>query len=143
MMKTGFGIEGDTNGLENQYMKSVVDILTPVIEQSVVLAAQYAKACGRDIVLPKDFEYASKYCAMHKVGQKIGSYFPEIYEDEDEDEADDIEIVDDDDIEFVPYSGDDELMKAITDAQAQWETWHPQSPIEEMLKNTINSNEHC
>jgi hypothetical protein len=137
-MKTGFGIEGDTNGLENQYMNTVIDIITPVIEQSVMLAAQYAKACGRDVVLGKDFEYASKFCAMYKVGQKIGSYFPEIYEDGDEEEDDDIEIVDDDDIEFVPYSGEDELMKAITEAQAQWENWHPQSPIEEMLKNTIN-----
>jgi hypothetical protein len=23
-----------------------------------------------------------------------------------------------------------------------WESWVPQSPAEEMLKNTINSNEH-
>ena len=62
--------------------QAAIEIITPVLEQSVLLAADYAKACGRDAILSKDFEYAIKYCAMNTIGQKIGSHFPEIYEED-------------------------------------------------------------
>jgi hypothetical protein len=68
--------------------QAAIEIITPVLEQSVLLAADYAKACGRDAILSKDFEYAIKYCAMNTIGQKIGSHFPEIYEEDSEEESD-------------------------------------------------------
>ena len=89
-MQTGFG--GDGSAMAEQYVKSMIDIMTPVMERSMILAAEYSKACGRDTVLPEDMEYAMKYSAMYTVGQDIGSLFPEIYDEEQED--DDEEIVD-------------------------------------------------
>ena len=139
IMKTGFGLD---DNMYDSHLKALIDIVTPVIERAIVLSCEYAKACGRDTVISKDFEYAAKYCAMCTVGQQIGSYFPEIYDDDD-DGDDDVEIIDDDTIEFVRYSGDDQAFKAINDAYDRWESWQPQSPIEELLKNAINSNEHC
>ena len=137
-MQTGFN--GDTSGMVDQYMKSMIDIMTPVMEQSMILAAEYSKACGRDILLPEDLEYAMKYCAMYTVGQTIGSIMPEIYDEEMSDEDED---EDDEDLpEFVRYSGDDETFIQMNEAYDRWDDWVPQSPVEEMLKNAINSNEH-
>ena len=138
-MQTGFG--GDGSAMAEQYVKSMIDIMTPVMERSMILAAEYSKACGRDTLLPEDLEYAMKYCAMYTVGQTIGSLMPEIYDEELTD--DDEEEEDDEDLpEFVRYSGDDETFNLMNQAYDRWDSWEPQSPVEEMLKNAINSNEH-
>lgn len=143
-MKTGFDLSDSGNDMYDNHLKALIDIVTPVVEKAIVLSCEYAKACGRDTVISKDFEYAAKYCAMRTVGQHIGSHFPEIYEEEDDDEdIDDLEVIDDDSIEFVRYSGDDPSFLAINEAYDAWDAWVPQSPVEELLKNAINSNEHC
>ena len=139
-MQTGFGFESDN--MAEQYITTMMNIVTPVLEKSMVLACEYAKVCGRDIVLPEDIEYASKYCAMYTVGEDIGSIFPEIYNDQDEDdEEDEIEEVDDADCPpFARYSGTEERFKRINEAYDRWDSWQPQNPTEVMLKNAINSN---
>ena len=140
-MQTGFN--GDTSGMVDQYMKSMIDIMTPVMEQSMILAAEYSKACGREILLPEDLEYAMKYCAMYTVGQTIGSIMPEIYDEEMSDDEEEEEEEDDENLpDFVRYSGDDERFLLMNQAYDRWDSWEPQSPVEEMLKNAINSNEH-
>jgi len=119
----------------------MMNIVTPVLEKSMVLACEYSKACGRDIVLPEDIEYASRYCAMYTVGNDIGSIFPEIYNDQDDDEEDEIEEVDDADCPpFTRYSGGDLKFIHINEAYDRWDSWQPQNPTEVMLKNAINSN---
>lgn len=139
-MQTGFGFESDN--MAEQYITTMMNIVRPVLEKSMVLACEYAKVCGRDIVLPEDIEYASKYCAMYTVGEDIGSIFPEIYNDQDEeDEEDEIEEVDDADCPpFARYSGTEERFKRINEAYDRWNSWQPQNPTEVMLKNAINSN---
>jgi hypothetical protein len=141
-MQSGFGDAG--NEMMQQYIENMTNIITPVMERSVVLAAEYSKACGRDVILPEDMEYAMKYSAMCTVGDTIGSLIPEIYEDGDgDDEEDEIEEVEDKDCpQFVRYSGDDHNMNLINEAYDRWDSWVPQSPVEEMIKNAINSNGH-
>jgi histone H3/H4 len=135
-IQTGFG----ESHMAEEYIKSMTDIMLPVMEQAVLLAGEYCKACGRDVILPEDMEYAMKYCAMYTVGQQIGTMFPEIYEGEDEDE--DIEDVPQEDCPpFVKYTGDDARFIQVNEATERWDSWIPQSPIEQMLKNAINSNE--
>ena len=137
-MQTGFG----ESQMTEEYIKSMTDIMLPVMEQAMLLAGEYCKACGRDVILPEDMEYAMKYCAMYTVGQQIGTYFPEIYDTDDE-EDDDIEDVETEDCPpFVEYSGEDIRFIQMNDAVKRWDSWAPQSPIEQMLKNAINSNEH-
>src|SRR5210317_1858415 len=119
--------------------QSAIEIVTPVIENAMILSGHYAKACGRDTVLAKDVEYCMKYCAMHTVGDHIGSQFPEVYDSEDSD----LEIEEEEDEEpFEPYTGSNVTMRAITDAYDAWETWEPTNPSERLLKNAIDSNEH-
>lgn len=120
--------------------QSAIEIVTPVMENAMVLSGHYAKACGRDTILGKDIEYCMKYCAMHTVGDHIGSLFPEVYDSEESDQ-DDIEEVDEEE-PFVPYTGSNVAMRAITEAYDAWESWVPTNPSEQMLKNAIDSNEH-
>ena len=125
----------------SQVAQSAIDIITPVMESAVVLSGHYAKACGRNTILAKDMEYCLKYCAMHTVGQQIGSYFPDMYEDENSEDEDEIQIVDEEDeLPFEPYSGDDDRFKKIIDAYDAWDNWIPTNPSEEMIKNAIDSN---
>jgi len=138
-MKTGFG---DTDGSrEEAHLKSMMDIMVPVIERGVVLAAEYSKACGRDVILSEDVEYAMRYCAMRTVGQNIGSLYPETYNSDDSDEE--FDTVDPMDCPmFVRYAGDDPKFLAVNEAYDTWHSWVPQSPMEQMLKNAINNNEY-
>ena len=140
MMKTGFGLP--SGAYEESQENALMGILLPVLERSMVLAAQYCKACGRDTVLGEDMEYAIKYCAMYTVGQNIGSLFQEVYDEESSDEED-FDVVEASDCpEFVRYSGDNQIFRRMNEAHDNWDTWVPQSPVEEMLKNAINSNEY-
>ena len=140
-MQSGFGDAG--NMMAEQYIETMTNILLPVIERSTLLAAEYSKACGRDTLLPEDMEYAMKYCAMYTVGKTIGSTFPEIYEDSEDSEDEDMEVVDEDECpSFVRYSGSDPILLQVNDAYDRWNDWIPQNPTEQILKNAINSNEH-
>lgn len=123
------------------FEQSAIDIITPVMEKSVILAAEYCGACGRDTITAKDFEYALKYCARYTVGEHIGSIIQA--EDGDEDDEDDIEVVDAEDHEgFTRYTGTDETLLRVNQAVDTWDDWLPESPVERYLFNAINSNEH-
>lgn len=121
---------------------TVFDIMLPVIEKSVILAAEYAKACGRDIILPEDMEYSMKYCVMNEVGKDVGSMFPEIYDDESEEEGENDVFEDDTDVSFTRYSGREYKFVKVNMAYDNWNTWQPRNPSEQLLKNAIDSNEY-
>ena len=128
------------------FQQTAIDIITPVMEKSFILAAQYCGACGRDTITAKDFEYALKYCARYTVGEHIGSIIQDDDEDEDEDEDDDdddIDIVEETDEDgFTRYDGDDDTFTRVNRAVDTWDEWNPESPVEQYLFNAINSNEH-
>lgn len=130
----------EPHDFSSSLVQSAIDIITPVLENAMVLSGHYAKACGRDVITSKDIEYCMKYCAMHTVGNHIGSHFPEVYDSEDSEEE--MEEVDEDDVSFEPYTGSNVAMRSITEAYDAWESWVPTNPSEQMLKNAIDSNEH-
>ena len=135
-MQTGLGM--DDQGMVDRYITGMVDLIKPVMERGVILAGEYAGACGRDVILPEDMEYAMRYCAMHTVGQV--SLIEELDFDSDSEELDVLEP--EECPTFVRYNGDDEKFLLVNEAYDRWDEWEPQSPIEQMLKNAINSNEH-
>ncbi len=140
-MRTGFGDDGGHQ--EDAYINGMIGIMLPVMEKSMILAGQYARACGRDTIVSDDMQYAMKYCAMHTVGRDIGSMYPEIYtQDEDEDEDEDDEVDEDTCPPFTRYMGTDPHFLAVNDAYDQWGAWVPEIPAERMLKNAIDSNEY-
>ena len=126
--------------MEEQYIDSAIQILLPVMESSMVLAAEYSKACNRNFVSSKDLQYAMRYCAINITGRQIGSLFPEIYEDSDSGSDDEMELVEENEDDFKRYEGDNELYNKVNDAYDNWDTWVPQSPVEIMLKDAVDKN---
>jgi len=125
-----------------ELIETFTNILQPVIEKSIIFAGNYTKASGRTCITSKDIEYSSKYTIMNRVGEDIGSLFPEIYDSEESDESD-IEEVDEDDPSnvFVRYTGSEQLYNDINNAYDTWDEWEPQSPAETLLKNAIDSSD--
>ena len=127
--------------MEQQIIESAIDIVTPVLEGSIIIASEYATACGRNFITGMDVRYGMRYAARTLVGNRIGSMVPEIYSDEEDDDESDIEIIEETDENcFSRYVGPDEKMNSINEAYDTWAEWEPKSPIEQMLKNAVDNN---
>jgi len=142
MMRTGDG-EMDTSQIENAAM----DLFLPVMESATVLAAHYAKACGRNCIMAQDMSYGLMYAARNVTGRQIGSLYPEIYEDSgtDEETDEDSDSGTDSDAEsedsWVRYEGtDDETARKMNECADTWSQWVPVSPAERALKNAVDKN---
>ena len=110
----------------------------PVLESATVLAAHYAKACGRDTVTAQDMHLGLMYAARNVAGKQVGSLFPEIYDDDDEEEEEDeLEEVDEDEEPFTRYTGDEELYVKMNECFDTWDEWTPETPLEQTLKNAV------
>lgn len=118
--------------------QSAIDIFLPVLESSVVLAAHYAKATGRDCVTAQDMCYGLMYAARTITGKQVGSLFPEIYDDSDEEEEED-ENEEDEEEQWIRYEGtDNEHAVKMNECADTWDAWEPESPAEAALKNAVN-----
>jgi hypothetical protein len=128
--------------IEQQIIKTATDIIQPVMESAMILAGHYCKACERNTLTGEDLKYCMKYCARNLVGKQIGTLFPEDDEEDesDSDSDDSIEVVDEDDEPFTRYTGEDPLMNDINQASDTWNEWIPSSPMESMLKDSINTS---
>ena len=126
--------------MDIQFIKSAFDVMTPVLESSMILAAEYTNGCGRSTVTARDMNYAMKYAARNLVGKQIGTLFPELYNESDsEDDDEPIEEVDEDDEPFTRYSGDIQLLNDINQAVDTWAEWEPIGLAEILLRDSINS----
>jgi len=111
------------------------NILTPVLEASIMLASKYATACGRSTVTARDVSLGLMYAARNVTGRHLGSL---LEDDDDSDSDEDIEEVDDDEEPFTEYTGDDELLVSMNTCAQTWDEWEPETPAEQALKNAIN-----
>jgi hypothetical protein len=117
--------------------QSAIDIFLPVLESSVVLAAHYAKATGRDCVTAQDMCYGLMYAARTITGKQVGSLYPEIYEEDDDDEEE--EEDEEEEPAWVRYDGtDNEHAVKMNECADTWDAWEPESPAEAALKNAVN-----
>lgn len=142
-------------------LESALDIFRPVMESATVMAAHYAKACGRDVVLQEDMRFGMMFAARYVTGRQIGSLFPEIYEEdeesgtdsegsegsdydpdgEDEESGSDSgwETVSDSEMVWTRYEGtDDDQALKMNECADSWDAWEPQNPSERALKNAID-----
>ena len=125
--------------MEADIIKTAIDLMTPVIEGSIVVAAEYAKACGRDVVTSTDVNYGMKYCARYMVGKHIGTMFPEIDPNESDSEEYETDSEGEEDL-FTRYDGDDTILKQVNDSVDTWDSWIPSNMTESMLRDAINKN---
>jgi hypothetical protein len=115
----------------------MIDIFLPVMESSVVLAAHYAKATGRDCVTARDMCYGLMYAARTVTGKQVGSLFPEIYEESDSDEEEGSD--EEEEEQWTRYTGaDNEHAVKMNECADSWEAWDPETPAEYALKNAVN-----
>jgi hypothetical protein len=116
--------------------QSAVDIFLPVFESSVVLAAHYAKATGRDTVTAQDVCYGLMYAARTVMGRQFGSLFPEVYESDSDEEDEEEES---EEPEWIRYEGtDNEHAVKMNECADTWDAWEPESPAERALKKAVN-----
>ena len=151
-MRTGEG-DFDTSAI----LESALDIFRPVMESATVMAAHYARACGRDIILAEDMNMGMMFAARYVTGRQIGSLFPEIYseshsdssersgsgsdsdEEESETDSDGWETVSDSELTWTRYQGtEDEQALKMNECADTWTSWEPQNPSERALKNAID-----
>lgn len=127
--------------MENDIIKSAIDLVTPVMEGSIIIAAEYVKLCGRNTITGKDTQYALKYCTRNMVGKHIGTMFPELQGETDSDE-DDIEEVDEEESPFVRYTGPfNQLVHDIHQAVDTWAEWVPSNMTESLLKGAVEQTQ--
>ena len=131
---------------EEQIIEAAMNAIQPVLENSVIVAAEYCKATGRSIVTALDMEYGMKWSAMKMVGRVYGSILPEGSDDDSDDEGwetDDDMVVEECDMgfddEFREYDGDDERYLEVNQAVREWADWEPETELEMMLKSAVNS----
>lgn len=126
--------------MEEQIIQTSIDILLPVMESAIVLGGNYAKMSGRDTLTGTDLEYALKFCARNLVGKHIGTMFPEIQDDSDDEETVDSQL-EQEEPPFTRYTGDDETLNKVNECYDTWDDWVPINPTEEMLKKSIDSRQ--
>lgn len=120
------------------FESSATELLLPVLESATVLAAHYAKACGRDIILAEDMSYGLMYAARNVLGKHTGSLYPEVYEESDGEES---EADSEEDPEWSRYSDvTDETALKMNECADTWAQWVPESPAEYALKNAVDKN---
>lgn len=118
--------------------EAAAQLLMPVLEGAMVLAAHYCKKCGRSTVTAMDMQYGLKFAARNVLGHITESMFPELYDESESDES--FEEVDEDDEPFTRYtSGPDEWCLKMNDAFDTWDAWNPEIPAEQVLKRAIDS----
>lgn len=127
--------------MDERIIEEAIGIFQPVLESAMVLAAQYAKSTGRDVVSAEDTHYAMRFCARNVMGTTTGSLFPEVYEvdSEDEDDEEDYIVPDEEVPAFTRYTGDDELLNRVNECWDTWDEWEPQSVAERLIKNAVDS----
>jgi hypothetical protein len=138
-MRTGEG-EMDTSQIENAAM----DLFLPVMESATVLAAHYAKACGRNCIMAEDMSYGLMYAARNVTGRQVGSLYPEVYQDSDSDPS----VPDSSSPEsespedpWTRYEGsEDETAQKMNECADTWAQWTPTNPAERALKNAVDKN---
>ena len=125
--------------MEDAIVKAALDVLTPVLESAVIVAAEYVKCCGRNVITVKDTEYSLKYCARNVLGKHVGTMFPELQGSDSDSDVSDVEEVPDDECPFTRYSGPstqftDDVHRAVD----TWDEWVPVTPTEILLKSAVD-----
>ena len=127
---------------EEQIIEAAMNAIQPVLENSVIVAAEYCKATGRNVVTALDMEYGMKWCAMNVTGRVFGSILPEEEQTDSDSDDDDMVVQESEmgfDDEFREYDGEDPAFLEVNQAVRDWADWEPETPVEIMIKNAINS----
>jgi hypothetical protein len=122
--------------MEESIQQTAFDIFVPVLESATILAAHYAKSCGRDVVLGEDMHMGLMYAARNVTGKQVGPLYPEVWESESEDSLEEEE--EEEDPQWTRYEGSDEMATKMNECAATWDSWEPVGPAETALKAAVD-----
>lgn len=118
---------------------AAIDIMIPVLESATVLAAHYARSCGRDVILAEDMRLGLMYSARNVTGKQIGPIYPEVWDESDEEEEEESgSDSDEEDPEWVRYEGSDDMANKMNECADTWDAWEPETPAERALKSAVD-----
>jgi hypothetical protein len=117
---------------------AAIDIMIPVLESATILAAHYAKACGRDVILADDMRMGLMYAARNVTGRQVGPIYPEVWDESDEEEEEDSGSDSEEDPEWVRYEGSDDMANKMNECADTWDAWEPETPAERALKSAVD-----
>ena len=117
--------------------EAAIDIMIPVLKSTTILAAHYARSCGRDIILAEDMRMGLMYAARNVTGKQIGPIYPEVWDESDEEDEEEEED-EDEDPAWVRYEGSDDMANKMNECADTWDAWEPESPAERALKSAVD-----
>lgn len=152
-MKTGFDLlttSGSDNDAKLDFLRKSVSIMKVLAEEALNTSVRFAKCCGRDSVHSQDMYYALMYEAHEFFDKDIDAKFFEnlheeeqhTYETEDEDEdeemSDDVEEYRSEYSDILQLPNEEDFYNKVKKYAAEWDTWFPDDPIKQMIKNSID-----
>jgi len=147
-MQTGLILPPYTNVLPPEVEERVQCILITLIEKSFIKAAEYCEAGNRNIVTGIDIIYALQWCAHEffnddKLEESFDRHLEQIRsmgscsESEDESDVEESQCESDDEFERVEDLNN-ELVTKMNQYHDEWDTWIPESELQQSIKNAIN-----
>jgi len=125
--------------MEESIQQAAFDIFVPVMESATILAAHYAKSCGRDVVLGEDMHMGLMYAARNVTGRQIGPLYPEVWESDESGTDSDGELEEEEeDPQWTRYEGSDETAVKMNECADTWDSWEPVGPAETALKAAVD-----
>ena len=143
-MKTGF--ENLITDAPDDTLNELSYLLDKFMKSSIKIAIKYAHCAQRDTITGIDTIYALKYNArMFSTNHCVYDDNNEDDDDNNEDDDDNNEDEDDNDEMHVDYEhlftrADDgsEFVNLVNRCHDTWDTWIPETPIEESLKRSVD-----
>ena len=136
-MKTGFDLCDTT--IADTFEKSGTELLNKLVEYAVINASTYAKSAGRDNLSGTDIIIALQYEAhefLYRNNLNENTYCS----DSDSDSESIGETNDDDSAnEFTRSYSNDPLIEMMNYYHDTWDSWHPEIPLERVLKNAVTN----
>lgn len=149
-MQTGLLVPPSSSVLTPEFEERIQSILMTLIEKSFIKAAEYCEAGHRNTVTGMDIIYALQWCAHEffnddKLEESFDRHLEQIRainsDDESEEEESDVESDEegesDDEFERVE-DPNNELVTKMNKYHDEWDTWVPESELQQSIKNAIN-----
>jgi hypothetical protein len=135
--KAGFGCTENAAPIAEAAFR----LLTPCLEAAAMVASEYARACGREVMTSRDFACGLKFAARHVLGRQTESFFTdeEMDEGEEEEEEEAALTMDEGEEQWTRYEGGDARMQLVNQAVDTWDDWVPSSPVEWALKRSVDA----
>lgn len=150
-MKTGFDTLSEAPDVDD-FVTQTTSMFLVLVEEAMRAAGDYANAAGRTTVTKEDMLYGLQYQAHQfqniqdirgRSEQALQTWDDAASDEDEEDEEDEVEVVDELEEPFTrapdAHSSYIALMNYCHD---NWDTWVPETDVEKLLKETVDSRIH-